>query len=110
MNKNNFVDYLLQIGEGKETVYSNLGEDVIKLPDEIILHDENIESLILEIFNNINDYYKDSNNYINYIKDRAILTTKNKDVDDINKKIINIFPENAYEFLSADSVKDRDLV
>ena len=56
-----------------------------------------------------NHYYKNLN-YIDYIKDRAILTLKNEDADDINEKIINIFPGISQEFLSADSVEDKDFV
>ena len=66
--------------------------------------------MITEIFGNINDNYKDIANYIDYIKDRAILSTKNEDVDDINKQIINMFPGDAQEFLSADSVDNKDSV
>jgi len=105
-----FVNYLLQIGEGKELVYPEIGEDMIKLQDDITLNNENVDSLITEIFGNINDNYKDTANYIDYIKDRAILSTKNEDVDDINKQIINMFPGDAQEFLSADSVDDKDSV
>ncbi len=105
-----FVNYLLQVGEGKESTYPNIGEDVVKLHDDMILDDENLELLISEVFHNIDNNYKDIDNYINYIKDRAILTTKNEDVDDINEQIINIFPGDAKEFLSADSVEDKDSV
>ena len=105
-----FISYLLQVGEGKEVEYPNIGENIIKLPNDIILNNENVESLISEIFQDISNNYINIDNYINYIKDWAILTTKNEDVDNINNKIINIFPGNAQEFLSADSVEDKDLV
>jgi len=105
-----FINYLLQIGEGKELVYPDIGEDMIKLQNDIILNNENVEALISTIFYNIIDNYNDTDNYINYIKDRAILTTKNEDVDNINNQIINMFPGEAQEFLSADSVEDKDLV
>ena len=41
-----------------------------------------------------------------------ILTTKNEDVDAINKRVIKNFnkDESTYVFLSADSVEDRGLV
>jgi len=105
-----FVDYLLQIGEGKEPVYDNIGEDIIKLDDDLVFNDEKLESLISEIFDDLNNNYYKNPNYIDYIKDRAILTLKNEDVDDINEKIINIFPGISQEFLSADSVEDKNFV
>ena len=50
--------YLLQIiNEGKELVYPEIGEDMIKLQDDITLNNENVNSLITEIFGNINDNY-----------------------------------------------------
>src|SRR5688572_22224921 len=76
----------------------------------MILDDGMLESLIPKIFPNLNDESQNEANYINYIKNRAILTTRNEDVDDINEKIINSFPGTAHEFLSADSVEDEDSV
>ena len=102
-----FVNYLLRIGEGKESTYSNIGEDMIKLHNSMIHNNDNIESLISKVFCDL-DY--NNSNYVNYIKDQAILTTRNEDVDDINEHIINIFPGIPHEFLSADSVEDKDSV
>src|SRR6266542_1706188 len=106
-----FVDYLLKIGEGKETIYENIEENIIQLPNEIIF-DENdtIVSFISKIFYNLNENYSNDQTYVDYIKDRAILTPKNEDIDSINEQIINIFPGEAKEFLSADSVEDKDEV
>ncbi len=106
-----FVNYLLQIGEGKkELLNSDIGEDIVKLQDDMILDNDKLESLISKVFYNLDNNYNNNENYINYIKDRAILTIRNEDVDDINEQIINIFPGQAQEFLSADSVEDKDLV
>jgi ATP-dependent DNA helicase PIF1 len=105
-----FVDYLLKIGQGEEQTYDDIGEDVVKLDDSMVLEDATLESLISTIFPNLDSNYNDMANYIDYIKKRAILTTRNEQVDDINAKIINIFPGEAQEFLSADSVEDKDSV
>ena len=90
-NQQEFVDYLLKLGEGEEPVYENIGEDVIKLDDDLVFNNENLESLISEVFDNLNDNYNYNEDYADYIKDRAILTLKNDDKDNINEKIINIF-------------------
>src|SRR6266540_413262 len=106
-----FVNYLLQIGEGKkELLNPDIGEDIVKLQDDIILDNDKLESLISKVFYNLDNNYNNNENYINYIKDRAILTIRNEDVDDINEQIINIFSGQAQEFLLADSVEDKDLV
>jgi len=107
-----FVDYLLRIGEGKKSVYGEVGEDMVKLPDEMIINDESVDSLISEVFGDLNEKYKSADNFVNYIKNRAILTSKNKDVDAINERVIKNFDkdEPTHVFLSADSVEDRDSV
>jgi len=63
INKKQFVDYLLKIGEGKEIVYDNVGKDMIKLPNKIIF-DKNISiklfiSKILMIIIKIKSYTKE---------------------------------------------------
>ena len=106
-----FVDYLLQIGQGEEQTYEDIGEDVVKLDNSMILNNGILESLISKVFPDLDNNYNNENiNYIDYIKNRAILTTRNEDVDDINTKILNIFPGEAQEFLSADSIEDKDSV
>ena len=106
------MDYLLRIGEGKETVHGEVGEDMVKLPDEMIINDESVDSLISKVFGDINEKYESAGNFVNYIKDRAILTSKNEDVDAINERVIKNFnkDERTHVFLSADSVEDRDSV
>jgi len=75
INKKQFIDYLLKIGEGKEIVYDNVGKDMIKLPNKIIF-DKNIsiKLFILKIFYNFDDNYKNK---------KAI--PKNEDINSINE-------------------------
>ena len=87
-----FVNYLLQISEGKEATHSYIGEDIIRLDDDMVFNEETIDLLVSNIFDNIDNNYLNNDNYVDYIKNRAILILKNDDVDDINEKIINIFP------------------
>jgi len=61
----------------------------------MILDNDNLESLISKVFYNLDNNYNNNKNYINYIKDRAILTIRNEDIDNINEQIINIFSEQA---------------
>src|SRR6266542_859239 len=81
-----FVDYLLKIGEGKETIHKNIGEDIIQLPNKIIFDENNtIVFFISKIFYNLNENYANNQTYVDYVKDRAIFTPKNEDVDSINE-------------------------
>src|SRR5436305_3934921 len=68
-----FMDFLLRIGEGEEQVHYDIDEDIIRLPNNIVFDNENIEELISKIFYDINSNYQNKN----YIRDRVILTTKN---------------------------------
>src|SRR6266540_7364978 len=106
-----FVNYLLQIGEGKKKLLNfDISEDIVKLQDDMILDNDKLELLISKVFYNLDNNYNNNENYINYIKDRVILIIRNEDVDNINEQIINIFSKQAQEFLLADLVKDKNLV
>ena len=83
VEEKNFVDFLLKVGEGKIEVDSDLGNDYIKLPDDIVFDKTTFNELISEIFKDINTKYQ-TNDYNDYIKDRVILSTKNNDVEEIN--------------------------
>src|ERR1700752_2203757 len=102
-----FAKFLLEVGEGRVPVDSNFPENIIKLPDYMALDSENLDDLISEVFDDINTNYQDPD----YIQKRAILTTKNSDVELINNHILDQLPDpKEYEYLSADSVEDQDQV
>ncbi|CAG8773506.1 735_t:CDS:1 [Gigaspora margarita] len=94
-----FADYLIRIGEGKETTYPNIGQDYIHLPDDMMLHG-NLEVLITHIYD---DLRTRQNNY-QYILEYAILTTKNRGVDEINNLILSNFSDEAKTYCLADSI------
>ena len=110
VEEKNFVDFLLKMGEGKIEVDSDLGDDYIKLPDDIVFDKTTFNELISEIFKDINTKYQ-TNDYNDYIKDRVILSTKNNDVEEINQQVLEIIPDQSkYEYFSADSVQAKDEV
>jgi flagellar biosynthesis GTPase FlhF len=88
----NFTDYLLRIGDGRET---NLN-DIIELPSQICQPLDKFDDFINDLVN--------SRNGLN-LNDWTILTTKNYLVNQINDKIISIFPGELQEYLSHDSVE-----
>src|SRR6266516_5430434 len=85
-NAENFNNYLLQIGDDNE---STLSDNMIQIPDNMVIPSEDdekfLQTLIKKTYLNLSE---NISNFI-YIIDRAILTTKNKYVDNINQKIIN---------------------
>ena len=53
-----FAEYLLKIGEGRETVIDELGEQMIQLPDDLCLKEYDNTNLINSIYNNLTENYR----------------------------------------------------
>jgi len=100
-----YSDFLLRVGDGVERRYPERGEEVIKLPDEIVSKSVNIAQLVDEIFTHVNSQFDDKN----YLCERAILTPLNVDVDKVNKLILEKCPgSSSKSYLSADYVSEDD--
>ncbi|XP_020266135.1 ATP-dependent DNA helicase PIF1-like [Asparagus officinalis] len=98
-----FSEFLLRIGNGDEpTVTQNL----IKLSNAILIQNQGDDlpedSLINLIFPSLDENFKS----IDYMKDRAILATKNEYVDMLNDRLIKRFPGEGKEFYSFDEAVD----
>ena len=105
----NWSEYLLSVGNGEETnkvaaeiKKKFIKKDIIKLPKNIISKSTTPEELIKEIYPNLNQYINVEN-----IKNSAILTPLNKDVDMLNKKAMECVREEAKICYSSDSVVDE---
>jgi ATP-dependent exoDNAse (exonuclease V) alpha subunit len=87
-----FSDYLVRIGEGKEEIIENT-ECLIKLPDEICLeydtNKQDIDKLINFVYDDFDQKYKEND----YFSNRLIFTTTHNTVNKLNKHIINKIPE-----------------
>lgn len=97
-----FSKFLLRLGDGLEdTVNGNF----IKLPDSMIIPwegEQSVDQLIESVFPNMINHVHDAN----YMVDRAIITTKNVDVDEINEIMILRFRGEEKVYSSWDSVED----
>ena len=91
-----------EIDEGR----SLTNEDIIKIPNEILVKyddDENPgDCLINEIF----PFLKENAHMAKYITERAILATTNDNVDILNEKLIEMFPMKSKTYYCFDSVID----
>jgi hypothetical protein len=99
-----FSTFLQNIGNGDHPTIPELGEDVIEVPDYIMSDSQDLSGFIDEIYP---DLVNNADN-IEYMAERAILTPKNKTVDDVNKIVLSNFPGELHTFHSADSVSDED--
>jgi hypothetical protein len=100
-----FTSWLLDLGDGKlpATKHENDEEETwIRIPNDLLLFTEKPKIPAL-----VNIIYPDfKQNYLNasYLKERAILTTTNEIVDDINSYILTLVPGEVKEYYSADSI------
>ncbi|XP_073129488.1 uncharacterized protein, partial [Henckelia pumila] len=97
-----FSQFLLRVGDGLE---ENVDGNFIKLPNSMIIpweSENSIQQLIDSVFPNMSDHVHDAN----YMVDRAIITTKNVDVDEINEILILKFPGEEKVYTSWDSIED----
>jgi ATP-dependent DNA helicase PIF1 len=98
-----FADYLLRIGNGTEEVFDG---DYVQLPDDILIQnpseDDSIDILIDRVFPNLVANCTSAT----YMRERAILFTRNEHVDAVNALMIDRFPGKHKIFYSFDSIND----
>ncbi|KAK1680955.1 hypothetical protein QYE76_041803 [Lolium multiflorum] len=84
-----FSEYLLRIGNGTE---DTIGDDYVRLPDDIVINytedGKAINKLIEDVFPSLHANATSRE----YMSTRAILSTKNEHVDNLNDKMISRFP------------------
>ena len=94
-----FSDYLLKIGNGKEKVFTDIGDSTIKIPGEYLV--DSLEGIIDSTFPELELGCEK-------IIDGCIYTPLNKDVRIINDICIEKFPGDSKTYLSADSILEDD--
>jgi DNA-dependent RNA polymerase auxiliary subunit epsilon len=97
---NSFAEFLTNIGDGKVPYESDLGEFMIRIPDEFVFQSPEREDFIDWCFPNIS---RDAN-----VGNRAILTPLNKDADELNDIALSKMTGVASAHLSVDSVSTSD--
>ncbi|CAA0842066.1 Unknown protein [Striga hermonthica] len=95
-----YTAFLLRVGNGEEKTFD---DELIKIPESLALDDPLHESSLDGLINTV---YPDIMNACasNLTVNRAILTTKNVFVDELNRKLIATFPGELVEYLSFDKV------
>ncbi|KAI3737233.1 hypothetical protein L2E82_27230 [Cichorium intybus] len=102
-----FAKWLLDLGEGN-VGSSNDGETIIDVPQDLLITNsfDPIGSLINFVYPSILDNFDDPT----YFKERAILAPKNEVVQEINDRLLSLFPGDENEYLSADSICQSEYV
>ncbi|KAG5227547.1 ATP-dependent DNA helicase [Salix suchowensis] len=102
---NDFSKWILSVGDGD---ISNLpaldGSDdcFISIPSDLLLQTSSdlISTMVSTIYPDIHEAHKDPC----YFRERAIVTTKNTTVDEINDFVLHITPGEKHIYLSVDSI------
>ncbi|CAG8481436.1 6228_t:CDS:2 [Gigaspora margarita] len=97
---NKFENFLLRIGNGTENTIDN---DMICIPDNIVIDwndEQSLQILIEQVYPHLP--INSQNNL--YFTNKAILTTKNEYVNNINNTILNQLPGEDITYRSFDSV------
>ncbi|GBM58757.1 hypothetical protein AVEN_179313-1 [Araneus ventricosus] len=96
-DEQDFVDWLLHLGNGSLTNNCQLGEDIVEIPEECVVRD----SIVDEIFgSSVID--------IENLSEKAILCPKNEDSVKINEQVLRKLPDQNKTYFSADSIICED--
>ena len=102
-----FANWLLDIGEGKVGGLND-GEAIIHIPDDLLIVDliDPIGTLIEFVYPSIGENAKNPD----FFQERAILTPKNEIVQEINDRLLSLFPGDEKEYLSSDNLCHSDFL
>ncbi|XP_041021212.1 ATP-dependent DNA helicase PIF2-like [Juglans microcarpa x Juglans regia] len=98
-----FSRYLIEVGNGNAPITI---DENIKIPEQMIIHYNNevesLNSLLDAVYGNMSNY---SNN-LTEMANRAVLTPKNRSVDEINAILIDRLPGDIVRYYSFDETVD----
>jgi hypothetical protein len=78
--------YLLSIGEGRAGTFP--GTDFVPVPEDMLAPTQDVRDLIAAVYGDVQQRHAD----VSYLVERAILTPRNVDVDNINRLVSDAFP------------------
>src|SRR6266542_3127211 len=94
-----FAQFLLDIGDGNYSTVPST-EDSINLPLNLIMTERDLPALINFVYSYLLDNYRN----VNYMFSKAILTSKNIDVEKVSELMLDQLPDEFTIYPSADSV------
>ena len=98
-----FSKMLIEIGDGKEQYYPDLGRYKVKASSELILPTTNICDLCNFVFADLDEHFNDPH----WLCTRSIICPTNDEVDEINDIMLSRFPSDAHiTYYSTDSLLD----
>ena len=98
-----FVIYLLELGNGTTPVHQEIGDDMVKVPQEYLA--DSTDVMVHKVFPQLENGYTDKY----FVSHRAMLNPLNDNVDKLNEAIKTKFPGEGTTYLTANSAVDEDL-
>lgn len=98
-----FARWQLEVGKGGHTDR----EYNIQIPPKFHCPENTVESLISSVYPGIYKLQPTHKDNDKYFSDRTILSARNRDVDELNLKMLHEFPGVIREYNSADTVVDK---
>jgi len=98
-----FSQFLLRVGDGTEISIEN---DLIHIPNDMVVPYVNDEQPVNELIEAVFPLLHLNGQESDYIASRAILSTKNEHVDELNERMINHFSDEEIIYHSFDVAED----
>ncbi|XP_050233165.1 uncharacterized protein LOC126681661 [Mercurialis annua] len=98
-----FGNFLLRIGNGEEPTK---GDNLIKIPEEMVIKDGDDDASENALIDAVYPSLQENSTSPNFMTNRAILATKNEYVDNLNQKMITLFPGESKIYNSFDEAVD----
>ena len=99
-----FSDLLLKIGDGKILENTKMGENMVKLPEELFINSGRGDDLVDHIFPDFENKFGD----VSWVRNRAILCPTNEECKYINRILLDLLPGEGTVYKSCDSVSEHE--
>ena len=99
-----FSDLLMTLGDGSMKENDDIGEHMVKLPEEFFIDTNRGDHLVDSIFPNFKDNYDN----IAWVKSRAILCPTNEECRYINSLLLDQLPGSVFTYKSCDAVNESE--
>ena len=99
-----FSDLLLKIGDGEIMENKEMGENMVKLPEELFIDSSRGDDLVEQIFPDFEKNFGD----VSWVKNRAILCPTNEECRYINRILLDQLPGDGIVYKSCDSVSEAE--
>ena len=111
-----YAEYLLKVGNGEIETHPEIEENMIKIPPQMLSKSENVTKFVDEIFPNLGENIdqafnqRDTNpDWNEWVHQRAIICSRNEDVEEINRICIDKMKGPPHVYRSADkTINDND--